>query len=64
MFWNKNKDMSRFVENVLLYLLKLFPFSYRNGFTTEKYVFFVFFFYTESIVKLFLFYRSASKSSP
>ena len=51
MFWHKNKDLSRFVqnvcENVLLYLLKLFPFSYRNDFITEKYVF-----YIESIGKI------------
>ena len=44
-------NLSRFVENVcknvLLYLLKLFPFSYRNDFVTEKYVFF----YIESIGK-------------
>ena len=45
MFWHKNKDLSRFVqnvcENVLLYLFKLFPFSYRNDFITEKYVFYI-----------------------
>ena len=43
--WHKNKDLSRFIqnicENVLIYLFKLFPFSYRNDFITEKYVFFI-----------------------
>ena len=51
MFWHKKKDLSCFVENVcenvLLYLLKLFPFSYCNDFITEKYVF-----YIESIGKI------------
>ena len=40
MFWHKNKDVSRFVENVcenvlLYFCLKLFPFSYRNDFIIE-----------------------------
>ena len=43
MFWHTNKDLSRFVEhlreNVLVYILNLFSFSYRNDFITEKYVF-------------------------
>ena len=50
-FDTKNKDVSRFVENVcenvLLYPLKLFPFTYRNDFIIENKN--TFFFYVESI---------------